>query len=76
MADCKIGPIFLNSIEHLILAGDIGGEKFVDADDVLLHNCVMNKINYIERYPNAKFIISDLIEINENSNLFYYIFVK
>lgn len=43
--------------------------KFVDADDVLLHNCVMNNINYIERYPNAKFIISDLIEINENSKV-------
>ena len=43
--------------------------KFVDADDVLLENCIKDNIEYANQNPNACFIASDVIEIDVNSNI-------
>lgn len=43
--------------------------KFVDADDVLLENCIKDNVDYANKHPSACFITSDVIEIDANSNI-------
>jgi len=43
--------------------------KMVSGDDVLLENCITDNLEYVKRYPEASFITSDVIEIDEDSRL-------
>lgn len=41
--------------------------KLIAGDDVLLDNCIADNLEYVERFPEACFVISDVQEIDENS---------
>src|SRR5690554_4705305 len=43
--------------------------KVISGDDVLLNNCISDNMQYAKSLPNASFIVSDLQEIDENSNV-------
>lgn len=43
--------------------------KFVDADDILLNNCIQDNIIFTQKFPKAQFITSDVVEIDENSRI-------
>lgn len=43
--------------------------KFVDADDILLDSCIQDYLVFTQKYPNAKFITSDVVEIDEDSKI-------
>ena len=40
--------------------------KVISGDDILLNTCISDNINYSNRLPEASFIVSDIIEIDEN----------
>ena len=43
--------------------------KTIAADDVLLDTCISDNLDYAQRVPEASFIVSDVVEIDENSNI-------
>ncbi len=43
--------------------------KTISGDDILLNTCVADNMEYTRRFPGASFIVSDIIEIDENGKL-------
>lgn len=43
--------------------------KMIAGDDVLMKNCITDNLDYIDRYPEAAFIVSDIREIDENGSI-------
>ncbi len=43
--------------------------KFIGADDILLENCIEDNMSVVNNNPEVSFVISDLIEIDENGNI-------
>lgn len=41
--------------------------KLIAGDDVLMDNCIADNLEYVRRFPEASFIVSDMTEIDENS---------
>lgn len=43
--------------------------KTISGDDILLNNCISDNLEYVQRFPTASFIVSDIWEIDANSLL-------
>ncbi len=43
--------------------------KTVSGDDLLLDSCISDNMEYVRKYPDASFLVSDLQEIDENGHL-------
>lgn len=43
--------------------------KLIGGDDILMDNCITDNMDYVTRFPDASFIISDLQEIDDDSKL-------
>ena len=40
--------------------------KFIAGDDMLLKTCIKDNLEYVKRNPDARFVVSQLIEINDD----------
>ncbi|MBF6598622.1 MAG: glycosyltransferase [Fermentimonas sp.] len=43
--------------------------KTISGDDILLENCLSDNIEFSRKFPDASFIVSDLNQIDENSDI-------
>lgn len=43
--------------------------KTIGADDILLNNCLEDNIKYAQQFPDTSFIVSDVIEIDDNGEV-------
>lgn len=41
--------------------------KLIAGDDALMDNCITDNLDYVKRFPEASFIVSDMQEMDENS---------
>lgn len=45
--------------------------KLIAGDDILLETCIEDNVEYIIENPDAKFVVSELLEINDNGCLIF-----
>jgi alpha-1,3-rhamnosyltransferase len=45
--------------------------KYIAGDDLLLDNCIADNLDFVNQYPNAKFITSKTENIGDNGNPYY-----
>lgn len=50
---------------------EVNGEwiKLIAGDDALMDNCIADNLGYVQRFPEASFIVSDIQEIDENGKM-------
>jgi glycosyltransferase involved in cell wall biosynthesis len=42
--------------------------KLIAGDDILLENCIADNLAYVTRHPEASFVVSELLEIDDHGN--------
>lgn len=45
--------------------------KIISGDDILIKDCISDNMEYVRRFPDASFVVSDIREIDENGVLIH-----